>query len=266
MDLQMQDKTVLITGGDSGMGFETARILADEGVTLILSDKEQDEVDQRAEQLRKGGATVHAIAADLSSAEGANQLAQKIKDEFGGVDAVGHFAGITGPTGDFLELSDDDWRKTLEIDLMGAVRIARAFIPQMVEKGWGRLLFIASENALQPYPDETPYNSSKAGVIALSKGLSKAFAEEGVLVNTISPAFVETPMTDAMMEELAEEKDTDIEGAVQWFLENKRPHIEVKRRGQPEEVAAVAALLLSPLSSYVNGANWRVDGGSVASV
>lgn len=263
MDLQVKDKTILITGADSGMGFATAQILADEGATLILTDIEQGKLDARAGQLN---AQVHEIAADLRKAGAAQELADLVRERIGTVDAVAHFAGTSGAAGNFLELSDEDWKETLEIDLIGAVRIARAFLPHMIENGWGRLLFVASENALQPYPEETPYNAAKAAIANLSKGLSKAYAEKGVLVNTISPAFVETPMTDEMMRQKAKELNTNIAGAVNWFLENKRPNIEVDRRGQPEEVAVIAALLCSPLSSYVNGANWRIDGGSVASI
>ncbi|MCA9912972.1 MAG: SDR family oxidoreductase [Anaerolineae bacterium] len=263
MDLQVQDKIILVTGGDSGMGFETAKVLANEGATIVLSDIDQQKLDASAQKLN---GNVHTIAADLRKSGAAQELADLVQGRIGAVHSVAHFAGTSGASGDFLELSDEDWKETLEIDLMGAVRVARAFIPHMLENEWGRMLFVASENALQPYPQETPYNASKAAVTNLSKGLSKAYAEKGVLVNTISPAFVETPMTDKMMQKKSEELGVSVGEAVDWFLENKRPHIEVNRRGQPEEIAVIAALLCSPLSSYVNGANWRIDGGSVASI
>lgn len=126
--------------------------------------------------------------------------------------------------------------------------------------------FLASEDATQPYPDEIPYCSAKAGVLALSKGLSKTYASEGLLVNAVSPAFIATPMTDAMMDKRAEERGSDREEAIRSFLDEERPGIELKRRGQAEEVANVVAFLCSDLASFVNGSNYRVDAGSVQTI
>lgn len=263
MDLQLQDKIAVVTGADSGMGLATARVLAEHGAKVILSDLDQAVLDQTAGEMK---GTVIPLAADLRSTAAVEALSETIKQRVGPVHILAHFAGTSGESGDFLTLTDEDWLKTLEIDLMAAVRVARAFIPHMLEHGWGRVLFVTSENAVQPYPEETPYNASKAAVLNLSKGLSKAYATKGILVNSLAPAFVETPMTDEMMHKQAKELGVSFDEAVEWFLENKRPHIEVKRRGQVEEVAPIAAFLCSPLSSYVNGANWRVDGGSVASL
>ena len=113
---------------------------------------------------------------------------------------LAHLAGARGAAGDFLELTDEGWLETLDTDLMSAVRVCRAFIPGMRERGYGRIVLTASENAIQPYVEETPYNAAKAGVINLTKGLSKAYGKDGVHVNVVSPAYVKTPMTDAMME------------------------------------------------------------------
>lgn len=266
MDLHIAGRVAVVTGGDSGIGLATAKVLAAEGCHIVLTDREQAKLDQalpEVEQQAERGAKVIAIAADLANKAAVDELASQVKAQFGLAHILAHFAGSRGAAGDFLELSDDDWLETIQIDLMGAVRVCRAFLPQMIEAGWGRILLTASENAVQPYPEETPYNSCKAGVITLAKGLSKAYSTKGVLINVISPAFVETPMTDAMMEQLAKERGTNVEEAVEWFLKNQRPGIAVDRRGKPEEVAAVAALMLSERASYVNGCNWRVDGGAV---
>lgn len=256
----------MITGGDSGLGRATAKILVSEGANVLLSDQDEDELQQAAEEVRQevaDGAEVAIKVADLTDESEVEALANEAKQKFGGADMLAHCAGARGAAGDFLELSDDDWMETIDIDLMGSVRACRAFIPQMRQKGWGRIVLISSENALQPYEEESPYNACKAAVINLSKCLSRAYGRDGILVNTVSPAYIKTPMTDAMMEELAEERNTDMEGAVQWFLENKRPHIVVPRRGRPDEVAVVIAFLCSELSSYINGSNYRVDAGAV---
>ncbi|MDG6746336.1 SDR family NAD(P)-dependent oxidoreductase, partial [Staphylococcus aureus] len=115
---------------------------------------------------------------------------------------------------DFLEIDDAGWQETLDIDLMGAVRMCREAIPAMRAQGWGRIVLFASEDAVQPYIDELPYCAAKAGILSLAKGLSKAYGCDNVLVNTVSPAFIATPMTDKMMEKRAEEKGTSFDEAI----------------------------------------------------
>lgn len=149
---------------------------------------------------------------------------------------------------------------------MATVRVCRAFIPVMQAEQWGRIVLVTSEDAIQPYTDEMPYCACKAAVLNFAKNLSKAYAQDGILVNSVSPAFIATPMTDAMMEQRAEKLDVNFDEAIASFLKEKRPHLELKRRGKPQEVAAVIAFLCSELSSFVVGANYRVDGGSVATI
>ncbi|MGB7394723.1 MAG: SDR family oxidoreductase [Pricia sp.] len=268
MNLNIKGKTAIITGADSGIGKSTAHFLAAEGVNLILSEKEQDGLDAIIESLKEkhgDGIKMAGIRADITVKKEVDELAAQVKKDFGGAHIVVNSAGARGAAGDFLSLSDDDWLETIQVDLMGAVRIARAFIPQMQELGWGRMIMISSENAFQPYEDESPYNACKAGIINLSKCLSRAYSKENILFNCVSPAFIETPMTDAMMEELADEKDTSTEKAVEWFAKNKRPQIAMERRGKPDEVGSTIAFLCSEHASFINGANIRVDGGSVES-
>ncbi|WP_439882669.1 SDR family NAD(P)-dependent oxidoreductase [Pontibacter sp. MBLB2868] len=266
MDLGIKGHTAVITGGDSGIGKATAKLLAAEGVHIVLSDKTQQELKEAIAEVQKeakDGAQVTGITADLTNNDDVQELAKQVKEKFGGADMLVHCAGARGAAGDFLTLSDEDWYETIDIDLMGAVRVCRAFIPQMQDKGWGRIVLISSENALQPYETESPYNACKAGIVNLAKCLSRAYSKEGLLINTVSPAYIATPMTDAMMEELAEKRGETVDEAVEWFLQNKRPHIAVDRRGKAEEVAFVIAMLCSERASYVNGSNYRVDCGAV---
>ena len=266
MDLAVKGRTAVITGGDSGIGLATARLLASEGANIILNDKTKEELEAAAENVREHAgenSRVMAVTADLTKNEAVQKLAAQVQEQFGGADILVNSAGIRGAAGDFLKLTDEDWYNTIDIDLMGAVRACRAFIPQMQAKGWGRIVLISSENALQPYEDESPYNACKAGIINLAKCLSRTYSKEGLLINCVSPAYIATPMTDEMMQELAEKRGTSEAEAVEWFLKNKRPHIAVGRRGEASEVASVIAFLCSEQASYITGSNFRADGGSV---
>jgi len=263
MDLQIKDRVALITGATDGMGFETARILAAEGCKLVLSDKEITRLEKDAASL---DADYICVAADVTDQTAVDAMAKQALDRFGRIDIVLHTAGITGAKGHPLEVADADYLEAWEIDFMSAVRVARATFPTMRANGWGRFVCITSENAVQPYWDEATYNTAKAALAAFVKNLSYKEAEHGILCNTVSPAFIETQMTDGMMEKRSKELGVSFEEAVESFLDEERPGIALKRRGRAEEVAAAIALIVSERGSFINGSNMRVDGGSVQAV
>ena len=268
MDLDLGGQTVVISGAAGQIAAETAKILLEDGARLLLTDVDADEL---AEQVRAldGGDRVRSVVADLSQRGGA----ETVRDEGVGGDgswrptAMLHAAGVTGAKGDPLDdITEDDWEHAFQTDLMSGVRMANAFVPGMREAGYGRVVFVTSENVAQPYPDEVVYDVAKAGVLSFAKGLSMVTAQQGVLVNCIAPAFIKTDMTDMMMQQKAEQQGITVEEAVEQMLTDERPHLVVGRRGRPEEVAFIAATLLSPRASFVNGANYRIDGGSVQSM
>ena len=263
MDLKIRDKVALITGATGGMGFATAKILAEEGVRLILSDLKIDQLEKEAKALPT---EVLCIAADVTDQAAVDTLARQGREKFGTIDIVVHTSGITGAKGDPLEMTDEDYLEAWQIDFMSAVRMARATFPAMRAKGWGRFVCITSENAVQPYWDEATYNTAKAALAAFVKNLSYEEAKHGILCNTVSPAFIETDMTDGMMEKRAKEMGVSFDEAVESFLDEERPGIALKRRGRVEEVAAAIALVVSERGSFINGSNLRVDGGSVQAV
>jgi len=266
VNLGIDDKLALVTGAGGDIGRATAMALAGEGARLLLTDLDDGDLDESVKAIRDAtGLTAETKTADLTDAARISEL-MSVADGLGGIDICVHAAGVTGAKGDPLELSDDDWEQAWAIDFMSAVRMARAVVPPMVDKGWGRVVFVGSENAVQPYADEMPYNVAKAALLNFTKGTAQIYAPKGVLINAVSPAFIETGMTDGMMEKRAEENGTDIDEAVQSFLAEERPHLVLERRGKPDEVAAVIAFLCSDRASFVVGSTYRVDGGSVLSV
>jgi NAD(P)-dependent dehydrogenase (short-subunit alcohol dehydrogenase family) len=260
MDLGIKGRRALITGGAGTIGKHTARLLIEEGVTVTLTDIDEDEVKETAKEL--GGGT-EGIAADLASSSGAKEFAAKVT---GKPDILVHAAGVTGAKGDPLEIEEDEFMEALQIDFLSGVRMAKHFVPAMAEKGWGRVVYVTSENVAQSYPDEVVYNSAKSALLSFAKGLSMPYAKKGVLVNAVAPAFIETNMTDGMMKKRAEEEGVSFDEAVESFLEEERPYLKLGRRGRPDEVAATIAFLCSERASFVVGSNYRVDGGAVASL
>lgn len=265
MDLGLSGRIALVTGGDSGIGWSTARQLLEEGATVVLSDRDEAKLHEAAAKLDAPEGRLHAFAADVTSRASLERLRDDIHTSVGPIDVLVQSAGITGAQGLFHEIDEAGWRETLDVDLLGPVLLTQVFLPDL-RRGWGRIVYLVSEDAVQPYDDELPYCAAKAGVLAMAKGLSRSYATEGLLVNCVSPAFIRTPMTDAMMRTRADERGTDVDEAIASFLDEERPYLELKRRGEPEEVANVIVFLCSERASFVNGSNYRVDAGSVATL
>lgn len=262
MDLGIEGKLAVVTGATGGLGLASARQLVSEGARVLLSDLDADALTDASEDLSNVAGT---CVADLTAGDGAQALASATAAA-GGADILVHAAGITGAKGDPLEMTDDDFAEAWQTNFMSAVRVSRLLALPMADRGWGRVVYVVSENAVQPYPEEAVYNASKAALLNFTKAVSLAYGPRGVRVNAVAPAFVESPMTDKMMERRAEEMGVSFEEAVESFLEEERPYLTLKRRGNPDEVAAVVALLCSERASFVNGAAYRVDGGAVAAM
>ena len=264
MDLGIKGRSAVVTGGAGGIGLATARILLEEGAHVLLTDI--DEAELKASVKVLGGATDHlqALVADLSGQAGVDTL---IDATAWNLDILVHTTGVTGAKGDPLaDMTDEDWAKAWNIDFMSGVRVARALVPAMVKRGWGRAVFVTSENATQPYPDEAVYNVAKAALLSFVKASGQVYAPQGVLINSVAPAFIATDMTDGMMKKRAKKLGVSMDEAIESFLKEERPYLVLKRRGRPEEVAAVIAMLCSERASFVVGSNWRVDGGSVMAI
>ena len=266
MNLGLQEKVVLVTGASKGLGKAIAEAFAAEGSRVALTARNQRELEQIVQEIQQRDGQAIALAADLTNANAVNHLVAETIAHFGTVHVLVNNAGSIGRFAAFEELSDDDWANLFNVNLFSAVRITRAVLPAMRKQHWGRIINMASESGIQPDPEMPHYNTSKAAMINLTKSLSKAYAKDGILVNTISPAFIKTPLVEHMLADQAAIKRITVQQAEEEFLCHIRAHIELGRAGKPEEVAAAVVFLASEAASFITGANLRVDGGSVASV
>lgn len=264
MNLSLEDKTALVTGGSKGIGYGIAEALAREGCNLIICARHLEELEKAAEKLRKHDSRVVIVAADLTQPKDLDNLIEEATDIFETIDILINNAATVGKNGSFEDTSLEEWRSLFELNLFAIVSLTQKIIPLMKQQGWGRIINVSSENGRQPYPEMMPYSASKGALDNFTKSLSKEYGSEGILVNAISPAFIKTPLVNKMLQQAAEDQGITKEEAIDDFLENHRPHIELKRAGTIEEVGAVAAFLASEKASFVNGSNYRVDGGSVA--
>lgn len=264
MDLKLQNRHAIVTGGSKGIGKGIAKALAEEGCSVSICARTRDELEATAEELRETGAVILSIKADLTDDDGIEKVVSETVKEFGSIDILVNNAGTIGQSGTFEGTPLDEWRSLFELNLFAVVSITQKVIPYMKDQGWGRIINISSENGSQPYPDMIHYSASKGALDNFSKSLSKQYASENILVNTVSPAFIMTPLMESMMDQEAEEQGVAREEAVAQFLKNNRPHIELERPGTIEEVGSIVAFLASDKASFINGSNYRVDGGSVA--
>jgi 2-dehydro-3-deoxy-L-rhamnonate dehydrogenase (NAD+) len=218
-------RTALVTGGASGLGAAAAERLRADGLTVTTLD------------LR--GADVPADVTD-------EDALRRVADEVGPVDVLVNSAGIVGPNKPLLETAADEWRRVLEVNVLGTVNTMRVFVPGMRDRGWGRVVNLASMAGKDGNPNLSIYSASKAAVIALTKSVGKERATSGVLVNVITPAVIATPMNDATA--------PDVLAAITNL-------IPMKRIGRPEEVAELVAFLASDRVSFSTGAVYDISGG-----
>ncbi|HUE00490.1 MAG TPA: SDR family NAD(P)-dependent oxidoreductase [Bryobacteraceae bacterium] len=257
MDLQLNGKTALVTGSTAGIGLAIAQALAKEGAAVIVNGRTEERV--RAAMKTSGAA--HGIAADLATEAGA----QKLIAEFGQVDILVNNLGIFEPK-PFAEITDDDWRRFFEVNVLSGVRLSRHYIGAMKERNWGRIVFISSESALQIPPEMIHYGMTKTAQLAISRGLAETTAGTGVTVNAVLPGPTASEGVTEFVQQLAKGQGTDVAAVEREFFRDVRPSSLIKRFATPAEVAALVAFVCSPLAAAINGAALRVDGGVVRSI
>jgi len=248
VSIDLSGQSAIVTGGAAGMGFVFAQRLIGAGANVCIWDLQQDAIDRAVAELSDGadGAEVMGVIGDVTDAGSVEAALAATLDRYGNVEIAINNAGISGPNAVSWEYPVDDWRQVIEVDLVGTFLVSRAVIPQMLDKGYGRIVNIASVAGKEGNPNASAYSAAKAGVIGLTKSLGKELAETGIAVNCVTPAVVRT----AMLEQMTQEH-------VDYMLSK----IPMGRFGMPEEVAAMVMWLCSPDCSFSTGAVFDLSGG-----
>jgi len=259
MDLQLTGKTAFVTGSTAGIGFAIAESLAREGASVIVNGRTQARVD--AARARLGSAKAVGLAADLGSREGVALAIER----FPAVDILINNLGIFEPK-PFHEITDEDWFRFFEINIMSGVRLSRHYLPRMMGAGWGRIVFISSESALQIPVEMIHYGVTKTAQLAISRGLAETTGGTNVTVNAVLPGPTASEGVGEFVNQLARQGNTDRAAVEHEFFRTARPTSILQRFATPEEVAALVTFVASPPASAINGAALRVDGGVVRSI
>lgn len=260
MDLQLKDKTALVTGSTEGIGYAIAKGLLKEGTKVFINGRSQDKINQSINQLKSEvpEANVEGIVADFSKVDDVNNLIKELPE----VDILINNVGIYGEQ-PFETTSDEVWFHDFEINVMSGVRLSRYYAPKMKAKDWGRIIFISSESAINIPDDMILYGVTKTAYLALSRGLAKHLKGTNVTVNSILPGPTWSAANYKNMKAIAEEKGIDVEEAGIDFIKEKRPSSIVGKFVEADEVANLVVYTASPLSSATTGTSLRVDGGVV---
>lgn len=260
MKIDLTGKLALVTASTGGIGFAIARGLAESGAEVIINGRSESSVNQGIQNLQQvvPGVAVRAAVADLSTPEGVESVLRAAS----GVDILVNNAGIYGPQ-DFYSTDDETWENYWQTNVMSGVRLTRALLPGMVQKGWGRVVFISSESALNIPSDMIHYGVTKTAQLSLARGLAKFVAGSGVTVNSVLPGPTMSDGFAAMMKDDMERTGKSLDTLAKEFVMANRPSSVIQRAATVEEVANMVVYVCSTQASATSGAALRVDGGVV---
>jgi len=264
MDLQLQGKRALVTGSTAGIGLAIAVQLAREGAQVIVNGRTQKRVDEAIAAVKRdagGDVSVAGVAADLSTRPGFDVLFTKVSD----VDVLVNNLGIFEPK-PFLEIPDEDWTRFFEANVLSGVRCSRKYLPGMIARNWGRIVFVSSESAVQIPAEMVHYGMTKTAQAAVARGIAETLAGTGVTCNTVLPGPTASEGVETFVDDLAKSKKQSRADVERDFFRHMRPTSLLQRFIEPAEVANLVAYVCSPRASATNGATLRVDGGVVRAV
>jgi NAD(P)-dependent dehydrogenase (short-subunit alcohol dehydrogenase family) len=263
MRIDLSGKRGIISGSTSGIGFATAKGLALAGAAVVLNGRSQKGVDDAVRRLREAVPTadVQGIAADLGTAEGVASFIARVKD----TDILVNNLGIFEPK-PFGEITDADWLRFFEINVMSGVRLTRHYLPGMVQRGWGRIVFISSESGLNIPTEMIHYGVTKTAQLAISRGVAESVAGTGVTVNAVLPGPTRSEGVSDFFGKMARDAGVSQKEMEDQFIALHRPTSLLKRLATVDEVANMVVYVCSPQASATTGAALRVDGGVVRSI
>ncbi len=263
MIIDLTGKHAIVTGSTSGIGFAIARGLAESGAAVVINGRSQKSVDaallRLAQQLPQ--ARIEGIAADLATAAGAAAFVERASR----TDILVNNLGIFEPK-PFDAITDEDWQRFFETNVMSGVRLSRHYLPSMVGRGWGRIVFISSESALNIPVEMIHYGMTKTAQLAIARGLAESVAGTGVTVNAVLPGPTRSEGVVDFFAKLAKEQRVSQQELEKQFIATHRPTSLIRRLATVEEVAGMVVFVCSPQASATTGAALRVDGGVVRSI
>lgn len=261
MVIDLSGKSAVVTGSTRGIGFAVAKGLAQSGADVVLNGRTQAAVEKAVAALKKAAskARVTGVAADLGTARGCDTLVQAAPSP----DILVNNVGIFGPR-EFFDIPDSEWTRFFETNVMSGVRLSRAYLPAMIERDWGRIIFISSESGLNTPVEMIHYGFTKTAQLAIARGLAKRAAGTGVTVNAVLPGPTLSEGVVDMLQDM--EGGASAEEKAKAFIKEHRPSSILQRAATVEEVANMVVYVASAQASATTGAALRVDGGVVDTI
>ncbi|AAV89421.1 short-chain dehydrogenase/reductase SDR [Zymomonas mobilis subsp. mobilis ZM4 = ATCC 31821] len=260
MDLQLTGKTALVTGSTSGIGLAIAQRFAEEGANVIICGRSQSKLEAALKTF-PAPEKVKAVLADAGSQAGIDALTKEVP----AVDILINNLGIFEPKA-FSDITDDEWHHIFEVNVMSGVRLSRYYFPKMIEKNWGRIIFVSSECGVVTPGDTIHYAMTKTAQLAISRGLAEETKGTAVTVNTILPGPTKSEGSTAFIRAAVANDSLSEEEMEAEFFKKMRPLSLLQRRCDPAEIAAQVALLCSPFGAITNGAAIRLEGGIIPTI
>jgi NAD(P)-dependent dehydrogenase (short-subunit alcohol dehydrogenase family) len=263
MKIDLTGKTAIVSGSTEGIGYATALGLARAGAEVIVNGRKQDKVDKAVAALatEANGAKLQAVAADVSTARGCAIMLEAVPQ----ADILVNNAGIFEMK-PFFDIMDEDWEHFFQTNVMSGVRLSRAYLKGMMERNWGRIVFLSSESGINIPPDMLHYGFTRTAVLGISRGLAKLAHGTGVTVNAVLPGPTMSEGVERMMDDTAKQSGKTIEQVGNEFVRDHRPTSIIGRMASVEEVANMIVYTCSTQASATTGAALRVDGGVVESI